>query len=133
MHLADLLLVLDAGVSFLSPYLSTPQTCRRVVSPHNNPTHKLLKCSLSDMHAEITLASLQLAVIHLVTFCCPPLSALMLQLAEDNAFGLTQYDGFTSFFGGHPVMSQVQSHSGFSAHNAAARSRNPTTACDQLV
>jgi hypothetical protein len=78
-----------------------------------------LRCSLSDMNAVI-LSSLQLAVMHAKTFRCPTLSALMLQLAADNAFGLTQYDGFTSFFGGHPVMSQVQSHLISNEHNAAA-------------
>jgi hypothetical protein len=41
----------------------------------------------------------------------PTINALILWLAEDNAFGLTQYDGFTSFFGGNPVMSEVQSQS----------------------
>jgi hypothetical protein len=33
------------------------------------------------------------------------------RFAGVNAFGLTQFDNETSFFGGNPVMSQVQSHS----------------------
>ncbi len=37
----DLLVVLDAGVSFASLYLPTPQTCRLVVSPYNNLTQEV--------------------------------------------------------------------------------------------
>ena len=56
----------------------------------------------------LAFSSLQLVVMHAEIFRCITLSMLALQFAGDNAFGLTQYDGFTSFFGGHPVMSQVQ-------------------------
>ena len=101
--------MLVAGVSLVSPYLSTPQSCQRVVGPHANPSQELTELQLVVGHdAGVIHSSLQLATVHAETYCCPTLTALMLQLSGDNAFGLTQYDGFTSFFGGHPVMSQVQ-------------------------
>lgn len=35
-------------------------------------------------------------------------------VGELNAFGITKYDNFTSFFGGHPVMSRAR----LSCHSA---------------